>query len=193
VFSFSNLLDRLASLAIIQPYLSITPNCNQVIAIGTELSAVNELVVLSAGTGVELEGRTMEKAQVCVITTSGSSYRPLLANAHANDLLVVSADLAHRVSRVGCDAVTKPLPAIADGDDPLAIAIPSNVVDATSNDRVFPFRLLCSCCVPNANRARDISRGDVKAGWRKTRNCGCSCVLSVLFCDRRIIYGADKD
>ena len=163
------------------------------VAVWTELSAVNEFVVLGARAGVELERWAMEKAQSCIVTTGSSSHRSLLAYAYAVDLLVVAADFAHGVSRVGCDAVSESLSAITDGDDPLTIAIPCYVIDASSNDRVFSFGLLCSCRIPDANCAGDISRGDVKAGRRESRNCGGSCVLSVLFCDRWIIYGANEN
>jgi hypothetical protein len=76
----------------------------------------------------------MEKTQVRIVTTGSSSYRSLLAYAHAINLLVVSADLTNSVSRVGGDTVSESFSAITNGDDPLTVAIPCNIVDTPSND-----------------------------------------------------------
>ena len=95
----------------------------------------------------------------------------------------MSADLSHRVARVGRDAVSEALFTVADSDDPLAVSIPCDVVDTSSDDVVFAFCGFRSDRVPDSHRARHIAGCDVEAAGGEACYCCLCCVCRVLLRD----------
>lgn len=82
----ANLLVRLSSFAVIEPYFPVRSNTHQCIAVWTELSAVYIIVVLFLQLRVELEGRAMVEDHTRIIAASSRSKRSLLSYGDRVDL-----------------------------------------------------------------------------------------------------------
>jgi len=89
--------------------------------------------------------------------------------------------------------VAETLFTVTDSDDTLRVAIPSDVVDAASNDVVFSLGGALALAVPYTYGTRDITTGYVKATGRETRDGGLGDMVGVLSCDARVVNVADED
>lgn len=112
-------------------------------------------------TCVELEWCAMVEDRTGIISGGGSPEWSLLPYAHTIDLCGVSADCAHCVSGICGYAVSKLFLPISYCYQPLAVAVPGQIIDAAGDDRIFAFRSARPRAVPDADCPRDIARGNV--------------------------------
>ena len=193
VNALTDLLSRLTGLAIVEPDSPVAAHSHQVRTIRAEATAIDELVVLAPHTGVELERRTVIEDHARIIAASGRAQWPLLSDADTIDRIAMTGDLSHAVSTVGCDTVAKTLFAVSYRDDPLAVAVPRNVVDPARDDMVFAPRPTFSNAVPNSYCSCDIARGYVETTGREASDGRLRCRLGVLARFMRAVDGPNKD
>ena len=82
----------------------------------------------------------MVEDKILVVSRRRCSKRSLLSYADRIDLCRMPTDLANSVPRVCGNTVTIALLTIAYCNNPLAVSVPSNIVDSTRNDGIFPLR-----------------------------------------------------
>lgn len=123
----------------------------------------------------------MVKVDSHVVRACDSAKRPAGADGYRVDDFGVSADFADRRGRVKEERVAKFFLAFADGDQPLALKVPVEVVD-TARERaglgledVFLLR-----GVPDPDVALHVARRDVVARGAVARHSGVAGVLGVL-------------
>lgn len=107
----------------------------------------------------------------------------------------MTADLTDSIARISSHTVSISLLAVSYSNYTLAISIPSNVVYATIDDRVFA---LCGAgavgrAVPDTNYTRGITRGAVEAGRSETSDGSGRSMLSILSRSRGIVNRPEKD
>lgn len=85
------------------------------------------------------------------------------------------------------------LAAVANGDDALGVAIPTNVIDSARDDVVFSLCVDSLDGVPDADGARDVTGGDVEARGREAGNGGTRSVAGVLFRLGGVVNIAEED
>jgi hypothetical protein len=89
--------------------------------------------------------------------------------------------------------VAETLFTVTDSNDTLRVAVPSNIVDTTSNDVVFSLGSALALAVPHTYGTRDITTGYVVAAGRETGDGGLSDMVGVLSCNARVVDVADED
>lgn len=95
----NDLVFHSASLAIVQIDFLVSADADKIGAVGREANGVDEVgMIASARNITELEGRALIEDEVLVISSRGSSDRPLLSYAYGVDLGRVAADLTHCVA-----------------------------------------------------------------------------------------------
>ena len=105
------------------------------------------------------------------------------------------ADFPNRVTAISSDAVSESLLAVPNSNDPLRVAVPCQIVDATGDYRVFSFcaAFTCGSAIPDANNTSAITRGTVVARWGEASDCCGCCVASILSGEGGIVDGAEEN
>lgn len=124
MLSLPNLRLRLPRLAIIQPDLLVGAYADQRPSIRTECHPIN-VPLMFPQTGIEFEWRPVIEYQTSIVTPRRRPQWPLLPHTHAVDLATMPADLPHRIPAIGRNAVSELLLSVANGDDALAVSVPS--------------------------------------------------------------------
>lgn len=179
MLAISNLTLLLTSFPIIEPDLLVGPHADQICAVRTKGNSIDVSLVLPQ-TRVELEWRTMKESQTGIITPCCRSQWSLLSDAYAVDLRTVSAYLPDRIATIRSDAVTILLFTITHCYYALAVSIPCQIIDASTDYRIFALCSTFADTIPDMDCARDVTTSHIIAGWRKTGNCCSSGVGSVL-------------
>lgn len=81
---------------------------------------------------------------------------------------------------------------VANGDDALAVSVPSEIIDAAADDGVFALGGAFTYAVPNADGTRGITAGDIVAGRGEAGDCCSGRVGSVLGGLGRMVDGAEE-
>jgi hypothetical protein len=95
-------------------------------------------MIAPARDGVELEWSAMIEDEVLIIACRSCSERSLLSDADRIDLCRMSTNLTDTVPGICRNTVPIALLTIAYSNYPLAVSVPSYIVDAARNYGVFP-------------------------------------------------------
>jgi hypothetical protein len=94
-------------------------------------------MITPARDGIELEWSAMVEDEVLIIARRSCSERSLLSDADRIDLCRMSTNLTDTVPGICRNAMPIALLTIAYSNDPLAVSVPSYIVDSARNYRVF--------------------------------------------------------
>ncbi len=173
------LYDSVTCLSVINKHLAVRTDRNEVFTIGCVSDVLNEASVGVDGL-VVFVGCSVVEDEVVVVTCSNSTERSVFANSHGIDLSTVTRHLTYTRTCVERECVTKSLPSITYSNDTLRLAIPSKIVDSTSNDLDFALDdLLISYKIPYSNISGCIGRSAVVSGRRDACYGGRLSVLRV--------------
>ena len=101
-------------------------------------------------------------------------------------------DLPYAIAAICCDAMTEALLAIAHSDDPLGVAIPSQIV-YTSCDLVYTSCFPLTNAIPYSYTPSNVTAGNIVTGRCEPCDCGGGSMFCVLCADCRVIDRSEED